>query len=63
MFVYFLDHLDVVRRCLRFLNTNKNHAEKLAYSLLKARPSTIRRISLVPAPISYSFALHKLVII
>lgn len=37
---------------------SKTH-QALAYSLLKARPMTIRRISDVPAPISYSFALHR----
>lgn len=36
----------------------REHAHLLvAYSLLKARPMTIRRISDVPAPISYSLAL------
>lgn len=31
----------------------------LAYSLLNARPMTMRRISDVPAPISYSLALQR----
>lgn len=46
--------LIALRRYL-YLFTNPH----CAYSLLNARPMTMRRISLVPAPISYSLASRR----